>query len=66
MPHYSDQGGFPGSVLRDGDWKLIENLDSGQSELFNLALDPAGARDLAAQRPDVAARLQEPLRSWQQ
>ncbi len=50
-PHYSNQGGKPGGVIRDGDFKLIEFYETGRVELFdlksgenrNLAEDPAHA-----------------------
>lgn len=64
MPHYADQGGFPGTALRWGDWKVIENLADGRCELFNLREDPAEARDRAADRPEVLADMQERLRAW--
>lgn len=64
MPHYSDQRGFPGTMIREDDWKLIENFDTGRSELFNLRTDPAEAHDLAGTQAAVAAKLRAQLNSW--
>ena len=38
-PHYSNQGGFPGGVIRSGNWKLIERYEDGRTHLFNLDTD---------------------------
>ena len=66
MPHYADQGGFPGTALRFGDWKVIENLASGAFELYNLRDDDAEARDRATDEPKVLADMQTRLRTWRQ
>ncbi len=46
-PHYGNQGGFPGTVIRKGDWKLIQNLESGKFELYNLKSDIGEKKNLA-------------------
>src|SRR6185312_11050050 len=48
-PHYGNQGGAPGAAIRRGDWKLIEWLEDGRVELFDLAADPGEQIDLAAE-----------------
>lgn len=63
-PHYSNQGGEPGSAVRDGDWKLIEFHADGRRELFNLREDQGEARNLASRRPDVTRRLASLLDDW--
>jgi arylsulfatase A-like enzyme len=63
-PHYSNQGGEPGSVIRDGDWKLIEFHKDGRRELFNLRDDLSETRNLAAARPAVTRRLAGLLDAW--
>jgi arylsulfatase A-like enzyme len=57
-PHYHSAGdGGPASAIRAGDWKLIEYHEhsltgAGRApELFNLATDPAEARNLADAEP---------------
>jgi arylsulfatase A-like enzyme len=63
-PHYGNQGGAPGSVTRDGRWKLIEWHDEGTIELYDLAADPGEKHNLAREHADVVARLRESLASW--
>ncbi len=55
----------PGSIIRRGDWKLIEQYETDTIELYNLAEDLGETNDLAAQRPDVTKRLLEELHAWQ-
>jgi arylsulfatase A-like enzyme len=63
-PHYGNQGGSPGSAIRDGRWKLIEWHDEGSVELYDLEADPGEKRDLGAAHADVAARLRKSLANW--
>ncbi|RUL88508.1 sulfatase [Tautonia sociabilis] len=63
-PHYSNQGGFPGGAIRDGDLKLIERFEDGRVHLFDLSRDPGERRDLAAERPEAVERLRSRLHSW--
>ncbi len=65
--HHSANGMF---AIRDGKWKLVLGNGSGGREkplgepfgkpyrLFDLSQDPSEGTDLAAQHPDVAARLE--------
>jgi arylsulfatase A len=64
FPHYHGSGNRPSSAVREGDWKLVEWLEDGRAELYNLARDPGEARDLAAEQPAVAARLKTRLDAW--
>ena len=63
-PHYSNQRGRPNSAMRDGRWKLIEWLETGRMELFDLSADPGEAHDLAAEHPDTIAALGAKLNAW--
>ena len=63
-PHYSNQGTTPGSSVRCGDHKLIEYLEDGRVELYNLRADVGEGLDLADAEPTVAARLQQMLAGW--
>jgi arylsulfatase A-like enzyme len=63
-PHYSNQRGRPHSAVRHGDWKLIEWLEDGRVELFDLAADLAEARDLATAQPERTASLRQELHAW--
>ncbi len=64
QPHYMNQGGRPGGVVREGNWKLIEHYEDGSLELFDLSQDPSEARDLAAQEPARVAALRGKLEAW--
>ncbi len=66
-PHYGNQGGSPGSAVRDGDWKLIEWFEEGRGlELYNLKNDLGEQQNLAAKYPERAKILHEMLKKWRQ
>ena len=62
-PHYGNQGGAPGGVVRDGDWKLIEWYE-GSVELYNLTNDLGETNNLAAKNPAKLKELQAKLAAW--
>jgi arylsulfatase A-like enzyme len=51
----------PCSVIRQGDWKLIESLEDGALQLFNLKEDMCETTDLASRMPEKAAELRRRL-----
>jgi len=56
----------PASVVREGDFKLIEFFeDGGHVELYNLRDDPHETRDLAASQPSRARAMAQALHAWQ-
>jgi len=61
-PHFL--GGRSAGAIRRGDWKLIEFLDTGARELYNLAEDIGEENDLAARMPGKAAELASALVEW--
>jgi arylsulfatase A-like enzyme len=63
-PHYGNQGGTPGASVRMGDYKLIEFYEDGRLELYNLREDVSEAHNLAAEKPDLARRMQRRLSEW--
>jgi arylsulfatase A-like enzyme len=63
-PHYSNQGGEPGSAIREGDWKLIEFLTDHRRELYNLRQDPAEKLNLIHRHPAQATKLWTKLDHW--
>ncbi|HZW31688.1 MAG TPA: sulfatase, partial [Isosphaeraceae bacterium] len=65
-PHYSNQGGRPGGAIRRGDRKLIESYEDGRVELYDLKRDVGERHDLAAERPEEAARLRNQLARWRE
>lgn len=68
-PHYSNQGGFPGSAIRQGKWKLIERLEEGilgeseenRFQLYDLENDPGETQNVRAKYLDQAKQLQSEL-----
>lgn len=54
----------PQSAIRQGPWKLIEDLETGHVQLYNLEQDAAETHDLAAAQPDTAAALRQSLDQW--
>ena len=64
-PHYGNQGGSPGSAVRDGDWKLIEWFEAGRGlELYNLKTDIGEQTNLAQTNPAKTRELHEKLQAW--
>lgn len=76
MVHHSLDGMF---AIRDGDWKLIEGLGSGgftspqredaaagevSVQLYNLKDDPSETTNVAAENPEVVARLTATLNEF--
>lgn len=64
FPCYTGRYG-PGSVIRSGDWKLIEFFESGTSELYHLRNDPGESKDLSATEPARSRELLAKLHAWQ-
>ena len=54
----------PLSVVRRGDYKLMEFLEDGHVELYNLREDLGEEHDLAAAMPERAAELRQLLAAW--
>ena len=50
--------------LRDGRWKLIHELESGRSRLYDLEEDSEESRDVAEHHPERVAAYQEHLLRW--
>lgn len=54
----------PSSMIRMGDYKLIEYFEYGQLELYNLANDLKESKNLALIEPQVTAKLYRKLQAW--
>jgi len=65
-PHYGNQGGTPGSSVRQNDWKLIEFFEDGRLELYNLRDDASEDRNVADAFPEITARLHRQLIAWRE
>ena len=64
-PHYNQHpSSFPSSVIRAGDWKLIEAFESGKLSLYNLADDIGETHNLASDNPAKVAELHTKLKTW--
>lgn len=63
-PHYGNQGGAPGSAIRQGNSKLIEWFEDGRLELYNLKRDIGEKNNLADKHPDIVKRLHNKLIAW--
>jgi arylsulfatase A-like enzyme len=50
--------------LRDGRWKLIHELESGRSRLFDLTDDPVERHDVSMEHPERTAAYREHLLRW--
>lgn len=61
--HQAVEVAHPQSAIRRGDYKLLYFWDTQEGLLFDLANDLRETRDLAKQRPDVAARLEAELKA---
>ncbi|MBO93286.1 MAG: sulfatase [Opitutales bacterium] len=64
-PHYnSHPSAVPSSVMRKGDWKLIETFDPKGVELYHLGRDLSEATNLAKTEPSKLAELRKELEAW--
>ena len=66
FPHFSGQGGYPAGAVRDVNWKLVENYETGKTELFNLEKDIAESDDLKLNHPEKTKELYNLFQNWQQ
>ena len=61
-PHY--HRGMPVSVIRSGNYKLLEFLEEGNCELYNLETDIGETINLAEQEPGKTSELLAKLHNW--
>jgi arylsulfatase A-like enzyme len=54
----------PVSLIQSGQWKLMEFLEDGRIELYNLASDMGESRNLAMELPHKAKELNDKLIAW--
>lgn len=65
-PHYNRHPhNAPVSIIRRGSWKLIEFLETGAIELYNLSDDLGETTNLEDAQPARAQELLTELRKWQ-
>ena len=64
-PHYNQHPqSAPVSIVREGNWKLIEFLESENLELYDLENDIGESKNLAKTKPELAAELLKRLHAW--
>lgn len=63
-PHYSNQGVEPGSAVRLGKYKLIDNFEKERQELYDLEKDISETNDLSAVYPEKTRELFKLLNDW--
>jgi arylsulfatase A-like enzyme len=56
----------PVSLIHSGDWKLMEYLEDGKLELYNLRDDIGETKNLAQSQPDKAKELHACLVAWRE
>jgi len=66
FPHYHGSGNRPSGAVRSGDFKLLEWLEDGRIELYNLTADPGETNDLSSAMPEKADELLTLLHSWRE
>jgi len=63
-PHFL--GGRSAAAMRHEDWKLIEFLDTGEMELYNLTEDIGETKNLAQEMPEKVTELHGMMKDWRQ
>jgi arylsulfatase A-like enzyme len=54
----------PASMIRKGEWKLIQYLKDGKTELYNTEEDLDESKDLSRSHPEMAQQLLNELVAW--
>ncbi len=65
-PHFSNQLGRPSGAIRKGDYKLIENYETGKIELYNLKDDVSESTDLSDKMVQKTTELHKLLIEWRE
>ncbi len=63
-PHYSNQGGFPASAVRKGNHMLIQDLEDGACELYDLSTDPQQHNNLEQLESGLVEEFSGLLNQW--
>ena len=63
-PHYSNQGGFPASAVRKGNHKLIQDLEDGAWELYDLPTDAQEHNNLEQLESGIFEEFSGLLNEW--
>ncbi len=57
-------GDAKSSVIREGDYKLIEFYEQNRIELYNIAKDPSEQHDISKENKQKVASLLKKLHQW--
>ena len=63
-PHYSNQGGRPYGAVQYQGYKLIQNYETMNSELYNVADDISETKDVSALYPEKVKEMTAMLEEW--
>ncbi len=63
-PHYSNQGGKPGSAILEGNYKLIYNYEDNSAELYDVVHDRGEKNNLAGRNPQMVKQMNRTLFVW--
>ncbi len=63
-PHYSNQGGKPGSAIREGKYKLIYNYEDKSAELYDIVNDIEEKNNIAKSGKRKVKELKHKLFKW--
>ena len=64
FPHYHGSGNRPSGAVRVGNFKLIEWFETGNTELYDLAVDPEELSDISSALPAVTDSLRDLMHAW--
>jgi len=64
FPNYTNQGSKPAGAVREGDWKMVEDDETGNAELYNIAKDPGEKDDLAKSESARLSDMMGKLAAW--
>ncbi len=64
-PHFSNQMGRPAGAVRKGDWKLVENYETHEFELYNLKNDISENTNFFKSYTEKGVELVTLLKNWQ-
>lgn len=63
-PHYDWPGLDPGSAVRLGNFKLIDNFETSRQELYNLSNDISESNNISDTNPKKVKELYDKLKEW--
>lgn len=57
-------GDLPDLAVREGTWKLLCEYDGSDPQLYDLTADPGETKNLAAEQPELVAKLAKEVVAW--